>query len=242
VQARSLRSNVTYVSPVYRYADVPMMYFIEEIERRILRARINPGEMIGSLAAESVGEPCTQLTLSSVEWNTMMVFQTPSGPRRLEIGLFIDEYMDAPENTARIVHIPENKTELFFLPEGITVPSIDEHGNSAWHSVTAVTRHLPGGDLVRIKTFGGCNVVATRSKSFLVWDKNSKTFMPTDGADVKVGDIVPSLCKFNDPTGLMQHSYASYGSLKMRQHNDVFLNVVLSVETLPEAQYPYVRK
>ena len=37
----------------------------DDIDRLVQRARINQGEMVGSIAAQSIGEPCTQMTLNT---------------------------------------------------------------------------------------------------------------------------------------------------------------------------------
>ena len=40
-------------------------YLLEKIKYMFVDAVINPGEMVGTVAAQSIGEPCTQLTLDS---------------------------------------------------------------------------------------------------------------------------------------------------------------------------------
>ena len=40
-------------------------YLLEKIKYMFIDAVINPGEMVGTVAAQSIGEPCTQLTLDS---------------------------------------------------------------------------------------------------------------------------------------------------------------------------------
>ena len=41
-------------------------WLIGEIETRFQQAQANPGEMVGALAAQSLGEPATQMTVSSL--------------------------------------------------------------------------------------------------------------------------------------------------------------------------------
>ncbi|KAJ2511985.1 DNA-directed RNA polymerase II core subunit rpo21, partial [Coemansia sp. RSA 1937] len=40
-------------------------WLLAEIETRFKRAQVNPGEMVGVLAAQSIGEPATQMTLNT---------------------------------------------------------------------------------------------------------------------------------------------------------------------------------
>jgi hypothetical protein len=39
-------------------------WVIGEVETRFYVAKVNPGEMVGVLAAQSIGEPATQMTLN----------------------------------------------------------------------------------------------------------------------------------------------------------------------------------
>jgi len=59
-----------YLSPkrcVYEYnmnkSDFDLL--VEDIKGSFLKAIVNPGEMVGVIAAQSIGEPCTQLTLNT---------------------------------------------------------------------------------------------------------------------------------------------------------------------------------
>ena len=61
------------------------------------KARIAAGEMVGVLAAQSLGEPVTQLTLNSVDWHTELVIrwnQYVSVPTNGSVGHLIDALMD----------------------------------------------------------------------------------------------------------------------------------------------------
>jgi DNA-directed RNA polymerase II subunit RPB1 len=40
------------------------IYLIEEIEQKFKKTFIQPGEMVGILAAQSIGEPATQIDMS----------------------------------------------------------------------------------------------------------------------------------------------------------------------------------
>jgi hypothetical protein len=48
----------------YRLSEAALNWVIGEIETRFHLARVNPGEMTGVLAAQSIGEPATQMTLN----------------------------------------------------------------------------------------------------------------------------------------------------------------------------------
>ena len=40
-------------------------WLVGEIETRFKRSLVHPGEMVGSIAAQSIGEPATQMTLNT---------------------------------------------------------------------------------------------------------------------------------------------------------------------------------
>jgi DNA-directed RNA polymerase II subunit RPB1 len=52
----------------YRLTDAALTWVIGEIETRFNVAMVNPGEMAGVLAAQSIGEPATQMTLNTFHY------------------------------------------------------------------------------------------------------------------------------------------------------------------------------
>ena len=161
----------------------------EQIEKMYYKSRAEPGTSVGILCAQSIGERQTQLTLNSVDWTENLLYIKNNKTIIEPIGQMIDNLLEKEVN--KITHIPENRTE--YLPieteAGYYIPSCDENGHVDWYKIEAITRHLPVGKLVKVKTRSGRSVIATQSKSFLVWD--GKQFKSTLGSDIKVGDIVP---------------------------------------------------
>jgi intein/homing endonuclease len=174
----------------------------DDIVNRFERSRIHPGSMVGVTAAEALGGPITQMALNSVDWHErIVVIDGENQPYVVKIGQWIDFLMQ--EYSDQIVRIPENRTEYLELPDPLKIPTVDEHGNASWEALTAVTRHLPVGDLVHIKTRSGREVSATAQKSFLVFE-NGK-IVEKNGADLKIGDQVPVTYQLKDPAVLMTH-------------------------------------
>ncbi|KAF2731593.1 beta and beta-prime subunits of DNA dependent RNA-polymerase [Polyplosphaeria fusca] len=62
-----LRSRLAFKRLVkdYRLTNQALNYVLGDIESRFLRAAVAPGEMVGVLAAQSIGEPATQMTLNT---------------------------------------------------------------------------------------------------------------------------------------------------------------------------------
>lgn len=173
----------------------------QEIEKVYYKSLIDPGDSVGVIAAQSIGERTTQTTLNSVDWTEKLLYTKDNKTVVEPIGKMIDRLLSLEPNN--ITKIEENRTEYLPLPEGYMIPSCDENGNTNWYRIEAVTRHLPVGKLVKVVTQSGRTVMATQSKSFLVWDGTK--FEGVLGSDVKVGDILPTTTSLRKPT--VEHSY-----------------------------------
>ncbi len=167
-----------------------------QLEKYYRECIITPGESVGVISAQSIGEKNTQSTLNSVDWTEKILYTKNKAAFVEPIGQLIDNLLSA-SNPKDVEHIPENRTEYLPLPDGYLIPSCDENGATSWRRIEAVTRHLPVGKLVKVTTQMGRTVVATQAKSFLVW--SGYKFIPTNGSDLKVGDILPTTSKLSMP-------------------------------------------
>ena len=166
-----------------------------ELQRQYRNTQIQAGESVGVVCAQSIGERQTQTTLNSIDWREEILIAKDDTVIVLPIGKFIDDIL--AENTKFIRHIPENRTQYLELSNGYMVPSCDEDGYCNWYKIEAITKHLPVGKLVKVVTQSGRTVMATQSKSFLVW--NGSKFEAVLGSNVKVGDILPTTFNLNRP-------------------------------------------
>ena len=167
-----------------------------QMEKHYHSSLVQPGESVGIICAQSIGEKQTQSTLNSIDWKDQILY-TRDGTAIVEpIGQMIDRTISQTK-AKDITNIPENRTQYVELPEGFKIPAPDEHGNVKWYKIEAVTRHLPVGKLVKVTTESGRYVTATQSKSFLVW--NGDIFEGVNGSDIKVGDIMPTTTSLVKP-------------------------------------------
>lgn len=187
----------------YKMTSEALEYVCTNARLVFRKALVHAGDMVGPMAAQSIGERTTQMTLNSVEWDTDMLFLKNGNGLEIQMGAFIDQLMEKYKGTDRIKLIPENRTEYLELDpvaDGLfKVPSSDELGNVSWCDVTAVTRHLPVGDLVEITTETGRTVAATQQKSFLIWDFIQEKLVEKNGKDLVVGDCVAVTNNFPEP-------------------------------------------
>jgi DNA-directed RNA polymerase beta' subunit len=157
---------------------------------------ITPGSLVGIEGAQSIGEPSTQMTLNSVSKKILVGFQSQNEFEIFKIGNYIDDLLENA-NPNDIKHIPKNRTQYLELTEDVYISSCDNLGNVDWHKVTAVTKHLPVGDLIEIKTRSGRYTTITQAKSVIVW--NGEEFVEKNGSELKIDDLLPTTINFPEP-------------------------------------------
>jgi DNA-directed RNA polymerase beta' subunit len=177
--------------------------FTEEVWETLVQAIVvknwkswaPPGELVGIVAAQSIGEPATQMTLNSVDWSTEILIAKNGKIITPKIGEFIDDYyMNCPE-TSKIQHL-ENGRIYIELNDGNDwkAVSCDEDGNMKWTKLEAITRHPVVNEdgtntILEVELESGRKVKATKGKSFLTMVDGKIT--GTNGSDLKIGDELP---------------------------------------------------
>lgn len=206
---------------------------LETIKTTILGAIVEAGEMVGCIAAQSIGEPATQMTLNSVDWGTPMVIhwtanEPPPAAHDAEVGAFIDALIEKHPKECQIQ--PDGVTVYLPLPSGTAKAlSPDENGTMMWTELEAVTRHPPinkdGSDtLVEITSESGRQVTVTKGKSLLI-ERDGK-LVDVDGDSVQIGDRVPIV---NDlPPAPDQYSLDLHTIFK--ENEVVFTDVILEAQ------------
>ena len=152
-----------------------------------------PGEQVGIIAAQSIGEPSTQMTLNSVDWDTKIMIAKNGKIICPQIGEFIDAHMAA--NPSAIQEFPNNQLYME-LNDGNDWKAIscDENGVMMWTKLEAITRHPvvneDGTDtILEVELDSGRTVKATKGLSFLT--KDGDKVVSIKGSDLKVGDVTP---------------------------------------------------
>jgi DNA-directed RNA polymerase beta' subunit len=194
------RNNVRVGLAKERVKPSKIPALMDIIVEKFYKSLITPGEAVGVIAAQSIGEPTTQQTLNSIAPDEKLLIQGVGGNTRVvEIGPWIDELLAKGELEGKVKRFPENCTDYLDLNEEdvVYVPSPDETGKMNWDKVTAITRHYPVGDLVKVTSRSGRTVTATKSKSLLVWEDGK--LVGKGGGDVKIGDLVPIICDMPEP-------------------------------------------
>jgi DNA-directed RNA polymerase beta' subunit len=167
---------------------------VEQIVIKHWRAWVEPGQPVGVLAAQSIGEPATQMTLNSVDWHTEIVIARDGKIFAPKIGDFIDNYIANCEES-KIQHLPND--QLFVpLDDGHewSAISCDENGEMMWTKLEAITRHPVINEdgtntILEVTTESGRTVRATKARSFLIY-RDGK-IVDINGSDLRIGDELP---------------------------------------------------
>lgn len=88
-----------FVSEEHRLSSEAFEWLIGEIESRFQQAQVDPGEMVGALAAQSLGEPATQMTLNTFHFAGVSSKNVTLGVPRLQEIISISKKPNAPSLT-----------------------------------------------------------------------------------------------------------------------------------------------
>jgi DNA-directed RNA polymerase beta' subunit len=176
-----------------RFTEEAWNAMVDTVILKDMKSLAQPGEYVGILAAQSIGQPATQMTLNSVDWDTEIILAKNGRITIPKIGEFIDAFMEkSPE---QIQHFPNSQLYMD-LKDGNDWMALspDENGKMMWTKLEAITRHPvvneDGTDtILEVELESGRIVKATKGKSFLtIVDGKLKE---TNGSDLKVGDSLP---------------------------------------------------
>lgn len=163
-------------------------------------AKITPGEMVGIIAAQSLGQPITQMTLNSVEYNTEIIVSENGKLREYRIGEWIERKIDRSDPTTHKYIVKGDQTYApITSDQDVRILTSDQDGHVFWDHVDAVTKHLPINEdgtntLLRITTLSGHECTVTKGESVLTRQKNK--LLKSKGSDLREGDYLPALRDF----------------------------------------------
>jgi DNA-directed RNA polymerase subunit A" len=189
----------------YKLTSTQLNRIIKEITMAYDNSLVQPGEAVGAVAAQSIGEPGTQMSLPG---NEQVIIRQGSTANIVNIGDFVDSLivqLGAAENSSNsfqsIVSDIPDEYELF-------VPTLGFDECIHWKRLVQVSRHLPGGELLKITTRSGRSITATLSHSFVIRKDNSIT--PIKGAELKLGDRIPVVRTLHPKAPLRSLQIKSY--------------------------------
>jgi DNA-directed RNA polymerase beta' subunit len=180
-------------------------YIYDQIVKVKFTKLIEPGEAVGIIAAQSIGEPSTQMsnrknekiTIIAGDFDKKQIDHVYCG----EIGEFIDNLMTKhPENTYDTGFEDSYETLLDNDEFKYYIIGVDEQEKCKWNRISHVSRHPANGNLVTAYTKSGRKITTTLTHSHLA--RTVDKVVPVKAGDLKLGMRIPILknIEFDRPT------------------------------------------
>jgi DNA-directed RNA polymerase beta' subunit len=178
-----------------RFNKKALEILLETIILSYKRAIVTPGEMVGMVAAQSIGEPTTQMSITHCEHIRCGKINKKTGMKTIvleQIGDLCDKIIEEyPQFTFNTGHENSVETLLDELEDEYYIIGVDSQEKTHWNKISHVSRHPTNGDLVKVVTKSGRNVITTLSHSHLIRDEETQTVIPVKGSDLKEKMRIP---------------------------------------------------
>ena len=177
---------------VKRFNKAALFLLLDTIVVSYKKAIVSPGEMVGVIAGQSIGEVSTQMTLNSVTYDTLILVRDENKKiEKVKIGDFVKMCINT---TDKLDYNKKKDTSYAPTMSYYEIPSVSEEGDVVWKQIEAGTQHpVVNKDgtntLLKITTFEQRTVIATKAKSFLQLVDGK--IIPVDGDSLKVGQYLP---------------------------------------------------
>ena len=184
-----------------RFNKKGLLLLLNLIKTNYKKSIINPGEMVGIIAAQSIGEPTTQMSKNYDSINALIKIHrqgknTIVSHKKYKIGELCDSFIEKyPEYTFPTGHPDSVETLLDKLDEEYYIMGVDENEKTSWSRISHFSRHPVNGNMMTITTKSGRKVTTTLSHSHLT--RKEHKVQPIKGSDLEVGMRIP-VCKHID--------------------------------------------
>lgn len=157
-------------------------WVVSEIERYFKCAIAQPGETVGIIAAQSIGEPSTQLSTHKHTVIRVLGEENYSG----FVSTFIDNLLE--KYAKDVIHIDEGSVVLDMVDD-YHIIGVSDTEKTSWKRISQISRHYANGRLMTVHTRSGKKTTATMSHSFL--KRTVDKIVPIEGTNLKLGDRIP---------------------------------------------------
>ncbi|WP_096390445.1 DNA-directed RNA polymerase subunit A'' [Halopenitus persicus] len=159
---------------------------ITGVESRYLDTRIEPLDPVGTVSAQSIGEPGTQM---SVPYDERVIVRRNGRTDVVEIGSLVDDLIDTHETREIDGH------EVALAPEGLETLSLETDETVSWKPVEEISRHETPEELLRFELESGRTIRATKAHSFVT--RRNNDIVPIAGDELEEGDWLPTVSRFD---------------------------------------------
>ena len=165
-----------------RFHKKALVLLLETIILKYKQSIVHPGEMVGVIAGQSIGEPTTQLSIVAETKIIISGLHKYNG----DVKTFVDTLLK--ENPENVIDLGNNSV-VMDLKDDYNIIGVSDTEKTSWKRILQVSRHPANGNLVKVTTKTGKTHTATLSHSFL--KRSEKSIVPVKGSDLKVGDRIP---------------------------------------------------
>jgi len=158
----------------------------EGVESRYVETRVDPLDPVGTISAQSIGEPGTQMSIDESE---RVLVRRNGETETVRIGPLVDSLLDS----ANVRDIDGHEVAL--APDEFEVLSLGADEKIGWKPVEEVSRHAAPEELLEIELESGRTIQATKSHSFVTRQANE--IVPTAGEELDTGDWLPVVGEFD---------------------------------------------
>jgi DNA-directed RNA polymerase beta' subunit len=171
-----------------RFNRSALTLLLENVVLNYKKAIVHPGEMVGVIAGQSIGEPTTQMSLTKNE--AIKVMAKKDGDIRI-ISTTIGEFCDTiiQNNPSLTFNTGHHDSVETIIEDEYYIMSVKEDETAEWCKISHVSKHPVNGRLMNVRTRSGRVVETTTSHSHLI--RNNNRVEPITGADMRVGMRIP---------------------------------------------------
>ncbi len=162
------------------------MDIVQAVESKYLETRVDPLDPVGTVSAQSIGEPGTQM---SVPYDERVITRLNGQTDVVEIGALVDALLASRETRTFGEH------EVALAPEGLEVPSLSRNETVEWKPVEEVSRHETPDELLEFTLESGRTIRATKNHSFVT--RRDNDVVPVAGDALETGDWLPVVRSFD---------------------------------------------
>jgi len=194
-----------YLSPkdlliVKRFNKDALMLLLSTIVLNYKRAIVAPGEMVGMIAGQSIGEVSTQMSCSYSSQHKIICRNRVTNEISMKsviVGEFCDEIIANNQHiTFNTGHENSVETLLQHMENEYYIVGVSKDEKTSWNKISHISRHPVNGEMMKVTTKSGRTVETTTSHSHLIRGENHQV-VPIVGTDMKEGMRIP-VCKHID--------------------------------------------
>jgi DNA-directed RNA polymerase beta' subunit len=204
-----------YLSPkdlltIKRFNKNALTLLLDTIIINYKRAVVTPGEMVGMIAGQSIGEVSTQMSVPFHSQHKIVIQNKLTGElefKSVVMGEFCDEIIyKNPQLTFNTGHQNSVETIIDTLENEYYIIGVSENEKTSWNKISHISKHPVNGQMMKVTTKSGRVVETTTSHSHLV--RENHKVVPIVGANMKEGMRIPVCASIDN--SFVKHTYQSY--------------------------------